>query len=61
MPIFEFSCDTCEKRIEKILSFEESENYKNVCDCGKGTMRKVPISNCNFSLKGKWFKTTGSY
>lgn len=61
MPIYEFSCDKCGNKIEKIISYDESEKYTETCKCKKGKYKKVPINKCNFSLKGKWFKTTGSY
>lgn len=60
MPIYEFSCDNCEKSIEKIMSYSESEKPQ-LCDCGKGKLTKRNAFNFNFSLKGDWFKTTGKY
>jgi putative FmdB family regulatory protein len=61
MPIFEFSCDKCGNKIEKIISYDESEKFNEKCQCRKGRYKKDQVNKCNFSLKGRWFKTTGSY
>jgi len=60
MPIFEFTCDKCDKSVEKIMSFDESEGLHK-CECGEGNLKKHTASNFNFSLKGQWFKNTGGY
>jgi len=61
MPIFEFFCDECGKTTEKIMRFEESEKKDIPCNCGTGTLSKIPISSFNFSLKGNWFKNNQNY
>lgn len=61
MPIFEFSCNKCGKVCEKLLSFEESEKGTLQCPCGKGELKKNPVSQFNFALKGNWFKNNGTY
>jgi len=61
MPIFEFTCDKCDKTVEKIMSFDESEKGTIKCECGKSTMKKNTAFNFNFALKGNWFKNNQSY
>lgn len=61
MPIFEFSCDKCGNKEEKIISYEESEKIKPKCKCGKGILTKIKINNFNFALKGNWFRNNGKY
>lgn len=60
MPIFDFQCSKCNKRVEKIVSLKESEKEID-CDCGKGKLVKQAVSPFNFSLKGNWFKNNGTY
>lgn len=60
MPIFDFECDNCDKTVEKIMSYEDSEK-KIKCECGKGHLNKKASSKLSFNLKGRWFKNTGSY
>lgn len=61
MPIFDFQCDKCDKKVEKIVSLKESE-IPIQCDCGKdGKLVKQPVAPFNFSLKGNWFKNNGTY
>jgi len=61
MPLFEFKCDKCNKSVDKIMSFEESEIYDSVCKCGKGNLRKIPINNFNVKYKGNWFSKNKRY
>lgn len=63
MPIYEFQCNKCEKRFEKILSLSESS--KNIeCNCPKKAPSKKVVSAPSFRLGGKgWYETdfkTGS-
>ena len=63
MPIYEFQCNKCEKRFEKILSLSESS--KNIeCNCPKKAPSKQVVSAPSFRLGGKgWYETdfkTGS-
>ena len=63
MPIYEFQCDSCGKRFEKIVSL--SESLKKVkCDCSPKAFAKKVISAPSFRLGGKgWYETdfkTGS-
>jgi putative FmdB family regulatory protein len=61
MPIFDFSCDQCGQKIEKIMSYKDSEKFNETCKCGKGKYKKNSVNKINFELKGKWFKTTQGY
>lgn len=58
MPIFEYKCD-CGLVFEKIVKHND-RNEPQECECGK-LAAKIPISQCSFQLKGKWFKTGGEY
>ena len=63
MPIYEFQCNKCGKRFEKILSLSESS--KNIeCNCPKKAPSKKVVSAPSFRLGGKgWYETdfkTGS-
>ena len=57
MPIYEFQCDSCGKRFEKIVSL--SESLKKVkCDCSPKAFAKKVISAPSFRLGGKgWYET----
>lgn len=61
MPLFEFKCNKCDQSTDKIMSFEESEKYNEVCKCGKGKMEKIPVSNFNVKYKGNWFSKNRRY
>ena len=63
MPIYEFQCNKCGKRFEKILSLSKSS--KNIeCNCPKKAPSKKVVSAPSFRLGGKgWYETdfkTGS-
>ena len=63
MPIYEFQCNKCGKRFEKILSL--SESLKNIeCNCPEKAPLKKVVSAPSFRLGGKgWYETdfkTGS-
>ena len=63
MPIYEFQCNKCGKRFEKILNLSESS--KNIeCNCPKKAPSKKVVSAPSFRLGGKgWYETdfkTGS-
>ena len=52
MPIYEFQCNKCGKRFEKILSLSESS--KNIeCNCPKKAPSKKVVSAPSFRLGGK--------
>ncbi len=57
MPIYEFQCDMCGNRFEKIVSLSESN--KNIkCDCSPKAFAKKVISAPSFRLGGKgWYET----
>ena len=52
MPIYEFQCDVCGKRFEKIVNLSES-NKKVKCDCSPKAFAKKVISAPSFRLGGK--------
>ena len=54
MPIYEYRCDKCKRKIELFQKISDPPAEK--CECG-GKLRKL-ISNSSFILKGTgWFKT----
>jgi putative FmdB family regulatory protein len=61
MPIFEFTCDKCDKKFERILSYEASEE-EVICPCDKqAPSQKNKTFSFNFTLKGNWFKNNRTY
>ena len=56
MPLYEYECEACGTRFEKILKF--SDPPLEVCDkCGKGPIRKL-LSSPAFQFKGSgWYVT----
>ena len=55
MPIYEYKCDTCGHRFEKLQCFSE-EPVKTCPQCG-GEVRKL-ISRSSFILRGSgWYAT----
>lgn len=61
MPIFEFTCNKCNKTMEKIMSYKDSENTSIPCECGESFLKKNTAFNFNFKLKGNWFKNNQTY
>ena len=57
MPIYEFQCNKCGIRFEKILSL--SESLKNIeCNCPEKAPSKKVVSAPSFRLGGKgWYET----
>ena len=54
MPLYEYECESCGKRFEKIQKF--SDPLVDVCpNCGKGPVKKLPSS------PAIQFKGTGWY
>lgn len=54
MALYEYYCEKCGKRIEKLMSVKQSR-VSVVCSCGYAMRRTV--SSSNFSLKGSgWAK-----
>jgi len=43
MPLYEFECEACEKRFERIQKFSDP-NPETCPACGKGPVRKLPSS-----------------
>jgi putative FmdB family regulatory protein len=62
MPIYEYQCDVCDHRLEKL---QRSGEYcpKDCPDCGESVLTKL-VSATTFRLKGNgWYETdfkTGS-
>ena len=56
MPLYEYECDACGKRFEKIQKF--SDPPAEVCvHCGQGPVRKL-LSSPAFQFKGSgWYVT----
>lgn len=58
MPIFDYSCNDCNKIWEE---FKKSQDNPEFCPNCKSENIKKLISKSNFQLKGNWYKTTKSY
>jgi putative FmdB family regulatory protein len=56
MPLYEFECEACHKRFERIQKF--SDPTPEVCpNCGKGPVRKL-LSSPAIQFKGSGFYIT---
>lgn len=56
MPIYEYKCDDCDHRLEKLQKISD-EPIKTCPECGKDTLRKL-VSAAAFKLKGTgWYET----
>ena len=56
MPLYEYECEACGKRFEKIQKF--SDPHVDVCpNCGKGPVKKLPSSPA-IQFKGSGFYIT---
>lgn len=56
MPIYEYECQFCHNRFEKIQAFSD-DPLTNCPDCGKAGLKKC-VSMPNFQLKGTgWYET----
>ena len=56
MPLYEYECEACQKRFERIQKF--SDPAIDVCpNCGKGPVRKLPSSPA-IQFKGSGFYIT---
>ena len=56
MPLYEFECEACEKRFERIQKFSDP-NPETCPACGKGPVRKLPSSPA-IQFKGSGFYIT---
>lgn len=63
MPIYEFTCKECGKKLEKIMSMK-SVTSRALCDCGKWANRVFSspclITDTSFPLTGTFDKRLGS-
>ena len=56
MPIYEYQCDSCGKRIEALQKINDKP-LKICSACGSSNLRKL-VSAASFRLKGKgWYET----
>ena len=56
MPLYEYECEACQKRFERIQKF--SDPHVDVCpNCGKGPVRKL-LSSPAIQFKGSGFYIT---
>lgn len=53
MPLYEFQCDACENRFERIQKFSDP-NPETCPTCGKGPVKKLPSSPA-IQFKGSGF------
>ena len=56
MPLYEFQCEACEHRFERIQKFTDA-NPEACPKCGKGPVRKLPSSPA-IQFKGSGFYIT---
>ena len=56
MPLYEFECEACKKRFERIQKFTDP-NPEPCPSCGKGPVRKLPSSPA-IQFKGSGFYIT---
>ena len=56
MPLYEFECEACKKRFERIQKFSDP-NPETCPSCGKGPVRKLPSSPA-IQFKGSGFYIT---
>jgi putative FmdB family regulatory protein len=56
MPLYEFECEACQKRFERIQKFTDP-NPETCPTCGKGPVRKLPSSPA-IQFKGSGFYIT---
>ena len=64
MPIFEYQCNKCELKQDKLVSRKDVDEDKTFeCNCeNKGTMTRSEVVNAaTLRFKGNWFGTTGRY
>ena len=57
MPLYEFSCEPCDKDFELLIRMEKSEEPQNCPKCGKEGKKKV--SRSSFTLKGGGWAADG--
>ncbi len=57
MPLYEFQCDACENRFERIVQRFTDPNPETCPKCGKGPVRKLPSSPA-IQFKGSGFYIT---
>jgi putative FmdB family regulatory protein len=56
MPLYEYECEACQKRFERIQKY--SDPHVDVCpNCGKGPVRKL-LSSPAIQFKGSGFYIT---
>ena len=56
MPIYEYACDDCDARMEKIQKMSDAP-LVDCPECGKPALKKL-ISSAGFRLKGNgWYET----
>jgi putative FmdB family regulatory protein len=60
MPIFDYVCEKCNSKTEKLV--KRAELDVQTCDvCNEHLSRVDEISNTSFALKGVWFKSHKRY
>lgn len=57
MPLYDFQCDACEHRFERILQKYSDPNPETCPKCGKGPVTKLPSSPA-IQFKGSGFYIT---
>lgn len=61
MPIFQYICETCGKKEDRLV--KRTEETTQVCTCDDKTIlvREDILSAPGHQYKGRWFKNAGSY
>src|SRR6187200_1918661 len=57
MPLYEFQCEACDNRFERILQRFTDPNPETCPKCGKGPVKKLPSSPA-IQFKGSGFYIT---
>lgn len=52
MPMFEYVCEACGNKTDKIVLWDERDN-KVECEKCKGNMKRAEVQRSNFHLKGE--------
>lgn len=61
MPIYSYTCPSCEKKEDRLVSFSNADEQMCDCDDNVKLERDDVIHKTDFVLKGNWFKTRKTY
>lgn len=61
MPIYDFICEKCEKKEERLVSRANIDEQYCQCSSDAKMTRSEDVPNTSFALKGVWYKTHKRY